>query len=342
MSITSCNQAVEKGIDVSQEDPADSNRAGRHSTTIASEPFLSDPFTLAEVTVQGGTLRVARAGPPPDEADAVVLAVHGITSSHMAWRTVARELADRTRVCLLAPDLRGRGHSAALPGPYGMAAHMTDLLAVLDDAGLERAVLAGHSMGAYVVARLAAEHPERAAAVVLLDGGLFIPIPPDEDPDELLEVVVEQSVARLEMTFSSIDEYVGLWRAHPALLHEWNDDVDAYARYDVAGEPGAFRCVVSAAAVEADCADLIYDEATRTAIDRVRAPLNLVRSPRGLFDDDPILPAPVLDAFVAAHPDAHVQEIVGTNHYTMIFGAGPGPGRVTAVIEAAVRQTIAA
>jgi lipase len=305
---------------------------------IASEPSLSDPFQAFTVRVRGGGLSVWRAGPPPDEAEAVVLAVHGITSSHMVWRTVARELAG-VGVCLLAPDLRGRGHSAALPGPYGVAAHVTDLLAVLDHAGVERVVLTGHSMGAYVVARLAAQHPERAAAVVLIDGGLFIPIPPDQDPARLVQVVLEQSIARLKMTFASVDEYVALWREHPALIHEWNDDVDAYARFDVAGEPGAMRCVVSEAAVAADCADLVLDETTRTAVDRVRAPLHLVRAPRGLFDDDPLLPGPLVDAFAAAHPDARIEEIPGVNHYTLAFGAGPGPGRVAAVIEGVIRRT---
>ena len=42
------------------------------------------------------------------------------------------------------------------------------MLAVLDDAGVQRAVVAGHSMGAYVAARLAAEHPERVASLVLV------------------------------------------------------------------------------------------------------------------------------------------------------------------------------
>jgi pimeloyl-ACP methyl ester carboxylesterase len=307
---------------------------------IASEPSLSDPFQLTEVPVRGGALCVARAGAPPHEADAVVLAVHGITSSRMAWRTVARELAGVPGVCLLAPDLRGRGHSAALPGPYGVATHMADLLAVLDHAGVERAVLAGHSMGAYLAARLAAQYPERAAAVVLLDGGLSIPLPPDQDPNELVRLVVEQSVARLNMTFASVDEYVGLWRGHPALLREWNDDVEAYARYDVGGEPGAMRCVVSAAAVEADCADLVLDETTRTALDWVRAPISLVRAARGLFDDDPMIPPPLLDAFVAAHPDARVEDLPDVNHYTLAFGAGPGPRRVAAVIEEAIRRAI--
>jgi pimeloyl-ACP methyl ester carboxylesterase len=45
---------------------------------------------------------------------------------------------------------------------------VNDLIAVLDRVGAQRAVLVGHSMGAYVVARLAAEHPDRAAALVLL------------------------------------------------------------------------------------------------------------------------------------------------------------------------------
>jgi pimeloyl-ACP methyl ester carboxylesterase len=52
-----------------------------------------------------------------------------------------------------------------------------DLTAVLDHAGARRALLVGHSMGAHVAARLSAEHPERAAGVVLVDGGLPIPAP---------------------------------------------------------------------------------------------------------------------------------------------------------------------
>jgi pimeloyl-ACP methyl ester carboxylesterase len=216
---------------------------------------------------------------------------------------------------------------------------VADLLAVLDHAGVERAVLTGHSMGAYVAARLAAQYPERAAAIVLLDGGLSIPLPPDQDPHELVQTIVDQSVARLKMTFESVDEYVGLWREHPALLRDWNDDVETYARYDVGGEPGARRCVVSAAAVEADCADLVLDETTRTALDRVQAPIDLVRAARGLFDDDPLIPPSLLDAFVAAHPDARIEDL-DVNHYTLAFGAGPGPHRVAAVIEGAIRRAI--
>ena len=313
-----------------------------YSSMSASEPSRRDPFhALGEVSVRGGTLRVAYAGPPPSEADAVVLAVHGVTGSHMAFRTVARELVGQTGMCVLAPDLRGRGQSAALPGPYGHAVNVTDLLAVLDNAGVERAVLAGHSSGAYAVALLAAEHPERAAAVVLLDGGLSFPVPPGHDQvfEQAVEQGVEQWVSRLRPTYASVDQYVGLWRTHPALRNEWNDDVDAYARYDLAGEPGAMRSVIAEEVVAAECRDVFFDKTVRTAVDRVGAPLHLVLAPRGLLDADPVLPRPVVDAFAAAHPDSHIEEIPDINHYMLVLGA-TGPRRVAAIIEEAARHTI--
>ena len=295
----------------------------------------AEPFhTHRRVEVPGGALCVAHAGPPPDDADAVVLAVHGITSSHMAFRPIARKLGVVPGRCVLAPDLRGRGRSR-LPGPYGFGQHVSDLLRVIDDAGVDRVVVAGHSMGAYVAVRLAAEHPDRIAALVLLDGGLPMPLPPQSDREEVLRQIIDQATARLGMTFKSVDEYLALWRGHPAMLDQWNDDVDAYARYDVACEEGVLRCVVSAAAVAVDCRDLMYDEAARTALDRVRAPLHLVRAQYGLFNDHPVLPRTVVDDFIAAHPDARVELVAGANHYTLIFAAA-GQQRIAAAIEAAV------
>src|SRR5918999_2361383 len=139
---------------------------------------MGQPFhTALAVPVPGGSLHVGVAGAPPGTAGVpVVLAVHGITGSHPTWAPVARHLGDT--VTLLAPDLRGRGQSAAVGGPFGMAAHVEDLVAVLDHAGCERAIVAGHSMGGYIVTRLAANASERMAGGVLVDGGLPLPVPP--------------------------------------------------------------------------------------------------------------------------------------------------------------------
>ncbi|MGJ3561571.1 alpha/beta fold hydrolase [Streptomyces sp. INA 01156] len=122
------------------------------------------------VPVDGGELAVTRwpgDGPP-------VIALHGITANSLAFTAVAEALPDAD---FHAPDLRGRAASAALPGPYGLTAHVRDVLALLDHLGRRQAVLLGHSMGAFVAALAAARHPERFPRVVLVDGGLGFPAP---------------------------------------------------------------------------------------------------------------------------------------------------------------------
>ena len=297
---------------------------------------MNDPFAdYFEVPVAGGALHVARAGPAASAASCVVLAVHGVTASMMTWRTVARGL--EPCICLLAPDCRGRGGSAALPGPYGIESHVTDLIAVLDDVGATSAVLVGHSMGAYVAARMAAEHPERAAGLVLLDAGLPFPCP--DDPGALLDSAVASAVMRLSITFPSADQYVEGWRAHPAFAHAWDEDVEAYARYDLVEDGSAARYGASAPAVRTDSSEMVLDEANRTVLDRVTAPVRLLRAERGLFDDDPLIPADALEVFAAAHPSVHVEEVADVNHYTLVMGHSPGPRRVVVAIEAACRAS---
>lgn len=291
---------------------------------------LPDPFTTRfEARVAGGELHVVRSGPPAADAAHVVLAAHGVTATSMTWRTVARKLSDR--LCLLAPDLRGRGRSARLPGPYGIEPHIADLLAVLDQAGAPPAVLVGHSMGAYVLARLAAEYPERVARLVLLDAGL--PLPRPADAESMLQSVLANSVMRLSITFASVEHYVEGWRAHPAFAHNWNEDVEAYARYDVVADGNVARCGASAQAVLADSREMVLDDATRTALERVRAPVHLLRAERGLFDDDhPLIAAAPLRAFAASHPAVRVEAVADVNHYTLVMGDGPGPDRVVAAV----------
>jgi lipase len=291
-----------------------------------------EPFTARfDIPVTGGALHIARSGPPVDAAECVVLAVHGVTASLMTWRTLAREL--NGDVCLLAPDLRGRGRSAALPGPYGMAAHLDDLLEVLEHAGAPPAVLVGHSMGAFLVERLAADHPERVAGIVLLDAGLPFRLP--DDPNQMLDHILSNTVMRLSITFPSAEQYVRAWQAHPAFLHAWSEDVDAYARYDLIANGDAVHCIASADAVRTDCAEMVLDDDTRLAIERVRVPVHLLRAEHGLFDDEPLITADELHAFAAAHPSVRVEEVPGVNHYTLVMGAGPGPARVAAAIERA-------
>jgi thioredoxin len=89
----------------------------------------------------------------------------------------ARILRERGGHRVIAYDARGHGRSAPAP-EYGYDALAADLVAVLDAAGIERAVLAGASMGAHTIAALALAHPERTAALVLITPAFD----PDGDP----------------------------------------------------------------------------------------------------------------------------------------------------------------
>jgi pimeloyl-ACP methyl ester carboxylesterase len=289
---------------------------------------MAQPFhSSLSVPVSGGPLHVGVAGAPPGTPGVpVVLAVHGITGSHTTWAAVARHLGDA--VTLLAPDLRGRGQSAGLGGPYGMAAHAEDLVAVLDHVGGARAVVAGHSMGGYIVTRFAADAPERMAGGLLVDGGLPLPVPPDIDPDVVLAAVLGPSLARLQMTFPSLEAYRDFWRAHPAFgTKPWTDDVAGFIDYDLgppqAGPDGqtSYHSRVSEDAVRADGRDLLDRDRTGKALQSLADPSALVWAPRGIQNEDrPLLPPEVIAEAQALLPHLAVTEVPDTNHYFLLLG----------------------
>jgi lipase len=152
-----------------------------------SGPPRYDAFA---VEVDGGSLHVGRWGTGPP----VVVAAHGITATHRSFRALAEQLGEE--VTLLAPDLRGRGRSNRVAGPFSMAAHADDLLAVLDHAGVQQATIVGHSMGGFVAVVTAHRHPERVERLVLVDGGLPLELGPlaGRPVDQIVAAVIGPGV----------------------------------------------------------------------------------------------------------------------------------------------------
>ena len=271
-----------------------------------------------DVKVAGGRLATFAMGAAPDVAPAV-LAIHGITSTSRTWLAIARALGHRAS--LIALDLRGRGASNTLAPPFGIDAHVRDVIAVLDHYGLDRAVIAGHSLGAYIAAALATAHPERVKSLVLVDGGLTIPGSEDVDPEEFMEAFLGPTLARLKMTFPDLDAYRGWWAEHPALAGADIDptDLTAYAAHDLVGEPGALRSSVNPAAVRDDGVDLF----AVSDGDGLRVPATLLCAPRGMVDDPhPMQPLHVVRAWAAQDPQRRrAIEVPDVNHYTIALGA---------------------
>ncbi len=292
-------------------------------------------YDKQQVPVRGGELTVGRWG----GGDEVVIAAHGITGNHLAWAAIADALDGD--VTLVAPDLRGRGRSSALPGPYGMATHAADCAAVLDHLGVDRAVWLGHSMGGFVVAMAAERHPDRVRSLVAVDGGLPIPvsIPSDADVEALVRSVIGPALDRLDLSWPAVDDYVDFFRAHPAFAppNDWSDAVEQYVRYDaVVGDDGRVRSSVSKDAVLEDGGAIIAQPDSVSALSRVTAPTTLLWAPRGLLDQTPGLYPPDLVARSdkeLAH--LHAVEVEDTNHYTIVF-APAAVGTVADAIRAAV------
>jgi lipase len=255
------------------------------------------------VPVAGGELTVMRWGPA--RAGVPVFAIHGLTASSQAWLEVATAL-DRP---VLAPDLRGRGGSGDMPGPYGMAAHAADCVAVLDALGIDRADVVGHSMGGFVASVLAHRYPARVARLVLVDGGAPLP-PPHGGP----ETMIGPAARRLEMRFASPEAYRDHWRAHPSFA-EWTPAVQAYVDYDLTGPEGDLRSKVSAAAMRADFTDLHTGPAGLGAFAALPDGVPFVRAERGMLDQETPLYAD-LDLLSRLK----VTTVPGANHYSILFG----------------------
>ena len=96
-----------------------------------------------------------------------VVLLHGFPLNGAMWDELVPALADRYHV--VVPDLRGHGATEAPDGPYEIADHAADVVALLDRLGVEWAAVVGLSMGGYIAIQLLARAPERIRAVVLAD-----------------------------------------------------------------------------------------------------------------------------------------------------------------------------
>jgi pimeloyl-ACP methyl ester carboxylesterase len=129
---------------------------------------MTDPPQLTGVRhdyVDAGGLRTHVALAGADDAPPVML-VHGWPQNWWTWRHVIPFLAQRFRV--IAPDLRGHGWTEATTTGYDKEQLASDLLAVLDALGIERATWVGHDWGGWTGFLAALRAPERLDRLLTL------------------------------------------------------------------------------------------------------------------------------------------------------------------------------
>jgi pimeloyl-ACP methyl ester carboxylesterase len=148
-----------------------------------------------------------------------VVLVHGTPLDRHEWDPVIAQLAGRQQT--IAYDLRGHGAAADAAPPTSYGQLSDDLAALLDEQGVERAHVVGHSFGGQVVQAFAAAHPDRVAGLTVVCARTS-PYPPFATAADRIEaegaaVVGDAAMARWFTARQLADDGPGVAYAREAL-----------------------------------------------------------------------------------------------------------------------------
>ena len=275
---------------------------------------MSVPTQRVLVPVRGGDLAVFQYGNGTGQP---VLLIHGVTSSNRAFQLFADSLIARGKAPF-AVDLRGRGDSNSLPGPFGMKQHAQDMAAVIDHFGWNKPDVIGHSMGGFVAAALVGLYAEKVGDVVFADGGVPLPMPPGKTVEQIMPIVLGPAMTRLAMEFENKEAYRNYWKPQAAFAKGWSSVLDEYVDYDLRGKKAA----TNPQAVEEDSRDLFGDDLIVRSLQGLTKQAIFIKAERGLQNEEGgLYPMPVLDAVLPTYPMLKLEVLADCNHYDMFLEA---------------------
>ena len=132
------------------------------------------------------------------EGTTAVVFVHGWCCDHTVWADQVEALDGKVR--MLVVDLPGYGQSGKPKIEYTMDVFANGVNAILEDAGVERAVLVGHSMGTPVVRQFYRLYPAKTKALVFVDGGLR-PFADKKQSEQFLTMFKEETFKEVAPKF---------------------------------------------------------------------------------------------------------------------------------------------
>jgi len=275
---------------------------------MGSSPTIPE-WNRAETvyTAHNDGVRIAYERAGPDDGETVVF-VEGLGYSRWMWQWQREALESDYDV--IVPDNRGTGDSDEPDGPYTMAAMASDLSAVLDDAGVETAHVAGASMGGMIAQQFALDDGRVASLTLVCSspgGPDAVPIPDDtvERMFEVPEAYDERQEIRHKMAPAMTDEFVSA-----------NDDlVDRIVDWRLRSDASDRARQWQAAAVDA------FDVADR--LDEIEVPTLVVHGTA-----DRVVPVENGELLAAGIPDAEFVRLDGAPHLVFIERAGEVNDRI--------------
>jgi pimeloyl-ACP methyl ester carboxylesterase len=186
----------------------------------APYPFVARRWTSPD----GLTLFARDYAPGPGVARPPMIAIHGLTRNSADFEAIAPLLAQSGRR-VLAVDVRGRGLSDRAPDPmtYMPDVYARDVLALMEQAGIDRAVFVGTSMGGLITMALTAIRPKAVVAAILNDIG------PEVAPEGLARIAAYSGQPVEIGSWADAAAYAKRINA-VAFPHYTDVDWDAFAR----------------------------------------------------------------------------------------------------------------
>ena len=117
---------------------------------------------MASVTVNGATIAYDNHG----EGEPILF-IHGIYSSRRQWDQQVAHFSNKYRV--ITCDLRGHGQSSSTPDTYSVKLFTEDVIALLDELGIDKVTCLGQSFGGLVAQELALSYPDRVRGIILAE-----------------------------------------------------------------------------------------------------------------------------------------------------------------------------
>lgn len=216
--------------------------------------------------------------------------LHGFPLDHHLWDDIASLLEEAFD--LIIPDLRGFGESTTVDSPYTMDDYASDIAGLLDHLGIEKAAIAGHSMGGYVALAFARLYPERVSGLGLVSSQVLAD-PPDRKEGRY------KSAADVEQN--------GIGGVVEAMTTKLTSDarLQAFARKSMeAQKPSAYIGALKAMAERMDATSLLPS---------FTFPVILIHG-----DADMLISIDRAREVKAAVPNAHLAELNGAGHMPMM------------------------
>ncbi len=237
------------------------------------------------ISINGIKLAYTRRG----HGEPLVL-IHGFPLDHTSWNEVAPSLEDKFD--LILPDLRGFGQSTTLESSYTISDMAEDLARLLDHLGVEKAFLAGHSMGGYVALAFAKKYPQRVSGLGLISSQAAADAPEGRE--------------RRYKTAADVNEK-GVTVVVEAMTPKLSADarVQAYVRGVI--EKQSKPAIIGALKAMAERADLM------STLSSFAFPITLIHG-----DSDQLIPIERAKDIMSVQPTAKLFELKGAGHMPMM------------------------